>query len=278
MRTILNVLKKNSFYFFVAGAFALSSCGGNQENKQTNAVDSLAQANEQAIQEAETIIKSFPTPFQLTKMLNDAGASYILDVSNPVESAEKYTTVKSKALNWGIYGADLCYAATYNKKQETTKYLVATQKLTEKLEIANAVDKSMQEKLEENFKSKDSLINMFTKQFAGTYEKLNESGRSNIATISIAGATIEGLFISTQLAAFAAKNDELKKVIAGQKDVLKKLGALLGLYKDNEDIQEIALKIKDINAIFDNVAETLTDEQLKNLSTKIESIRNEYIK
>ncbi len=278
MRTILNVLKKNSIYFFVAGAFALISCGSNQETKQTSAVDSLAQANEQAIQEAETIIKSFPTPFELTKMLNDAGASYILDVSNPVENADKYATVKSKALNWGIYGADLCYAATYNKKQETTNYLVATQKLTEKLEIANAIDKSMQEKLDKNFKSKDSLINMFTKQFAETYEKLNESGRSNIATMSIAGATIESLFISTQLAAFAAKNDELKKVIAGQKDVLKKLGALLNLYKDNEDIQEVASKIKEINDIFETVADTLTDEQLKNLSAKIESIRNEYIK
>ncbi|MBI5219817.1 MAG: hypothetical protein HY958_12895 [Bacteroidia bacterium] len=278
MTTLMRVLKESIAYGFIVSVFILAGCGGNADNKQANAIDSLAKANQQAAAEAEQMIKSFPTPFEITQMLNKAGASYILDLSNSCDNAEKYSTAKSRALNWGIYGADLCYAATYNKKQETTNFLAATQKLVEKLEISNAFDKSVNDRMNKNFDKKDSLINMFTKQFSNTYDILNKSGRSNIAAISIASGTIEGIYISAQLAAFAKDNTELKKVIAGQKETLKKLVSLLSLYKDDKDIQEVFGKVKEVNAIFEGVNETLTDDQLKNLSAKVESIRNEFVK
>jgi hypothetical protein len=271
-------MNKFLIFSFVISVFLFVRCGNSVENKQSNEVDSLAKANSQTIAEAEKIIKSFPTPFEVTELLNKAGATYILDISNPIGNIDKYTTIESKSLNLGIYGADLCYAATYNKKQETTNYLSVIQKLSEKIEIPNVYDKNTTERINKNFDKKDSLVGICTIQFTNSNNVLIKSGRSNISTLSIAGGVIEGLFISTQLASFAKDNSGIKKVISNQKDTFKKLVLLLSQYKDDKEIQNISLKINDLNSIFDNINGVMSDNQLKDLSAKVEAIRKDFVK
>ena len=64
-----------------------------------------------------------PTSFELTELIQRAGAPYILTLSNDSEKAGDYITQKDKALNLGVYGTDLCYASTYMMKQGTMLFL-----------------------------------------------------------------------------------------------------------------------------------------------------------
>lgn len=278
MKNIKAIFSNCTIVVAVIGYFITGCSNAPQENQAAGKVDSIAKANEQALAEADQMIKSFPTPFEITQMLNKAGASYILDISNPFDNAEKYATTKSRALNIGIYGADLCYASTYNKKQETTNYLAASQKLAEKLEIANMFDQAVHDRMNKNFDKKDSLVSLLSKQFSTMYETLNKAGRSNVSALSVTGAVMEGIYITTQLAAFAKDNKELKKIIAGQKESLKKLAALLSLYKEDTDIQEVTLKIREISTMMEGLTETMTNDQLTEFSRKLEIIRNEFVK
>jgi hypothetical protein len=262
----------------VISALFLLRCSSNNENKQSESIDTLAKANALIVAEAEKIIKAFPTPFEITQLLNKAGATYILDISNTPGNVDKYTTTESRALNLGIYGADLCYAATYNKKQEVTNYIAAVQKICEKIEIANVYDKITNDRINKNFDKKDSIVNICSKQISITNEALINSGRSNISAFSITGGVVEGIFLSTQLASFAKDNSKIKKVISEQKDTFKKLILLLSQYKDNKDIQDIALKLKDLDLIFDNIKGTMSNEQLIDLSAKVENLRKDFIK
>ena len=92
------------------------SCGSRQAKEAENS----------SVTPKEEVFKSvtkypIPTAFEVIKLINNAGATYILSLSNPVENVDKYFTEKSKAINLGIYGADLSYASTYQMKQETIK-------------------------------------------------------------------------------------------------------------------------------------------------------------
>ena len=271
-------MNKFIIFSFVVTAFFLVRCGNNSENRQSKQVDSLAKVSSQTVAEAEKIIKSFPTPFEVTQLLNKAGASYILDISNPPGNIDKYTTMERKAMNLGIYGADLCYAVTYNKKQETTNYLEVIQKLSDKIEIGKVYDKSTTDRINKNFDKKDSIVGICTNQFTNSNNTLIKSGRSNVSTLSISGGVIEGLYISTMLASFAKDNSGIKKVISDQKSIFKKLLLLLSQYKDDKEIQSLSQKLKDIDSIFDSINGTMSDQQLKDLSTKIEAIRKDLIK
>jgi len=278
MRTLVNIVKVTFFSSLIVATITLTGCGNDQTKNLANAVDSIAAANQQSLTEAENMIKTFPTSFEVVDLLNKSGASYIFDITNPISNAGKYETIKKQALNWGIYGIDLCYSATFNQKKETTNFLAVNQDLVKKLDISNAFDASINDRINKNFATKDSLMNIFTTQFSGIYSSLIKTSRSNIAALSISGAVIEGVYLSSQLTTFAKDKTELKKIIAGQKDKFLKLVALLSLYKDDADVQEVLGKVKEINTQYSTITETMSDDQLNAFIKTVEGVRNEFIK
>ena len=113
---------KGFLSIFLTASLLLSSpaCKSPQSKEGT----SSPPADQEAPDSREDIIQEIsdyplPSSFEVTKLLVEAGASYILNLCNPVDNVNRYISLKSKALNLGVYGADLSYAATYNQAQET---------------------------------------------------------------------------------------------------------------------------------------------------------------
>ena len=127
-------------------ALLLSSCGQRAKHVEDT------QAHKPTKEEAVKSLTHYPIPtaFQITQMLNNAGASYILSLNNPVENVDKYFTEKSKALNLGVYGANLAYASTYQMTQETMSYLRVVRQLIDELQVSTAFNTQLVEKIEEN--------------------------------------------------------------------------------------------------------------------------------
>src|SRR5690606_2848690 len=107
------------------------------------------------------------------EMLNRIGASYILNLSNPVSNVERYLTEKSKALNLGVYSSDLSYASTYNQKQATIDYMDVSKKLIDALNVSAAISPDILEQIEAEQENKEELVALITNTFFDTYEYLN---------------------------------------------------------------------------------------------------------
>jgi len=93
-------------------------------------------------------------------MINKAGASFIIGICNPIDNVGKYMTEKTKAINLGIYGADLAYSTTYQMKQETMNFLKVCRQLVEELNINAGFTPELAINVEKNIDNKDSLINI----------------------------------------------------------------------------------------------------------------------
>jgi hypothetical protein len=281
MKALTYSLNRGTLFAILLSCVMFWSCGSentNQEATENQTIAGELQDTAQFKAEAQKIIDEFPSPFAVTELINKAGAGYIIDISNSVDNASKYITVPSRALNLGIYGADLSYAVTYNKKQETMNYLKASQTLLSSLEIKTNYDENFRKKVDANITQKDTLKNMFAGQFSLTYNELNKADRTNISAMMIAGATVEGIYLAAQLTDMASNKTELKKTLTQQKESVSKLVALLKLYKNDSDVQAITPKIEELKVVFDSIGETITDDQLKTLSAKVEEIRKEWIK
>lgn len=258
-------------------AFTLFSCQGEQKNKETKDEAVTEKANQEQIVKVADKEYPIPTSFEVTQMINKAGASYIYDLCNSVENVDKYFTEKEKAINLGIYGADLSYASTYQKKQETMLYLEASKKLIDDLNVATAFNKELAEKVEKNIDNKDTLITLISDSFYDTYEFLMDNGKDDLSVFVITGSWIEGLYITTQLTLNSQENDEMKEIIASQKESLNELMKIMEQNKENADMVEMMNKLGELKTEFDKIGETMTDEQLKVIITKVEKIRNELI-
>ena len=221
-----------------------------------------------------------PTSYQLTQLLKEAGAAFVLAITNPVENVDKYETQRSKALNLGVYGADLSYASTYNKKDETRKLLQASKELIDGLEVSSVFTKKMANRIEENIENKDSLIAIITQSFLDTHEQLNQNGQDRMALLVVAGSWIEGLYISSNLTISSNYDKKIMYIIGSQKTAAKKLAELCEKYKDDSDVKSILPLIRFMNLIYDGVIEGagITEGQLGDILENVSSTRNEIVK
>ncbi|MBA3706179.1 MAG: hypothetical protein H0W84_09860, partial [Bacteroidetes bacterium] len=63
-------------------------------------------------------IFSIPSPIQTAFLIKNSGAAYSKDILNAANKSAQYATNFSKALNLGIYGADLGYVTIYDQTQD----------------------------------------------------------------------------------------------------------------------------------------------------------------
>lgn len=225
----------------------------------------------------EVIDYPLPTAFEVTKLLIDAGAGYILDLSNDVQNVNTYISLKSKALNLGIYGADLSYAATYNQTQETMQYLEVSSKLVDELQISTAFNQRLVERVENNIDNVDSLIIIISDSFYETYEYLQLNEQDVLSLLVLAGSWIEAMYISTQVTIVSMDNKQIVEIISDQRNSLATLLETLEPSKDEEMIRDIYAGLSDIKALFDKSSTPLTNDELDQLIEATENLRNSIV-
>lgn len=253
-------------------ALALNSCG----TKQAKEAEELEVTKEQAFEGVTNY--PIPTSFEVIQMINNAGASFIIGICNKVDNADKYFTEKEKAINLGIYGADLAYSTTYQMKQETMNFLKVSKKMIDELNITSGFNRQLAERVETNIDNKDSLILIITDSFYDSYKYLVENGKDNLSLMVITGSWVEGLYITTQIAETSRNNAEFIKIIANQKAPLSKLMELLQARSAEAEVMELINTLDPVYKIYNDVqCDVLTNEQYKAIVENISKIRNSLV-
>jgi hypothetical protein len=272
----MNRLKENQLiYIALVVVLFFAGCGGGAKQ-----ADDSTQSDVSKESTFKSVTKyPIPTALEVTKMLNDAGASYILSLNNPTENVDKYFTAKSRALNLGVYGANLSYASTYQMKQETMNYLSVAKKLIDELQITSAFNVKFADRVQSNIDNKDSLINIVSQSFFDTYEYLTNNGKDNVSLLVMTGSWVEGLYITSQIALVTKQNEDFMKIIAIQKEPLIKLMELMSKFSDDAMVAEVIEMLKPLQEIYKTVdGESLTPESYEKITTAVTSIRETIIK
>ena len=266
-------------YTFILCALALSVVACKPVDKKKSGEQTVKPLLKKAIEnEVKDVVYPLPTTFELTSMLNRIGADYILGLSNSSENADKYFTEKARALNLGVYSADLSYASTYNRKQETMLFLKASKTLIDNLEITSAYNETLVEDVEKNLDDKDQLVKVITNSFYDTYEFLNKNGKANLSLLVVSGSFIEGLYIATHISENTYANPEIVKVIFDQKASLEKLLEVLEPEKNDSNVAWLIAELSGLKASYDKVVEgKMTEDQLNEIIASVAKLRKSII-
>lgn len=264
-----------SFLLLIA-IMAISAC---RQGAQTSSDSSTDQPidRKQIEMDLKEVAYPLPEPFEVHRMLEDIGASYLGNVLNPVSNIEKYFTQKSKAINAGVYASDLGYAVTYNKREDIKAYSIALKSLFDDLGVAVEYSTLQQDETRKNMEDKDSLVAQVTKVFYDTYIFLYKESTPSLAGLMAAGAYTEGLYIATHISDDTFHNTDIVKIIHDQGQALGNLIDLLRNFEEDERvvrIMEAFIKLKDM---YDEAGNSLTEGQLESITATIESIRESLI-
>lgn len=280
-----------------AGIFA--SCG---DPKKDDAKDDIIESQDTVKASVLNVggeLFSVPSPIQTALLIQKSGITYdkaVLSASNKVNT---FTTDYTKALNLGIYGADLGYVSLYNQTQDALGYLASVKQLADKLGISAAFDASTMERIQKNVTNKDSMMVLVGIAYRGSDAYLKNNQRNDVSSLILTGGWIESMHFS--VTAYKQKpNNDVKFRIAEQKQALGSLIKILGNNKTSE-VVALTVQLTELAKIYegigfkytfaepkDDTAKKITyinsttevevnDEQIAKISDKIKEIRNKIV-
>ncbi len=208
------------------------------------------------------ILKQIPSPIETSVMIKKAGGSYNKDILNPSENAQNYSTNYKKALNLGVYGADLGYINIYEKNKESLYYLNSIKSMADGLNIGQFFDFETIKRLASNNKNADSLLNITTDNFNKINSFLYEQKRSDQSVLILTGGWLESLNIMCQIAQ-KNKNPKLYERIGEQKIIIDQLVLVLTNYEADNNIKLLNTDLKQLQEIYKKVEIQYTYKESK---------------
>ena len=298
---------KSLFYTLFVG-LVLISCS-SEKKPDLAEVDQDLEATEQASLEIskeniEAILSSIPHPLELASHVQESGIMYNAELLNDPDNYANYNTSNKRALNLGIYGADLGYTNLYSQVQDGISYLNVVGKLADDLNIGQFFDFADLRRLIDNNSNLDSLLMITNQNFDNINSHFNRQNNSSLSTLLLLGGWLEGLHITNQVTLTQMENAKLRERVGEQKIVLDNIILLLSAYSDSDaQIKELLDDMKRLEAayakvtvsykykestskIVDGVIEivsnstsevTITDEDIKQIASIVEEVRNKII-
>ncbi len=268
------IFNKFSYLLFLLTAILmLSSCKGGNKPSEKDQV--LSDSMNKMLLEAEIkeVLYPLPTPFEMTKMLNDIGAAYSIKNMNAANKVEKYITESSKAVNLGIYGADLAYASTYQQQQDVQVYLNAIKTLADQLGITYDYAKLLSDEYKEKLNNKDTLTSIVTNTIYDTYNFLDQKSNPDLAVTMITGSWVELMYLATNISEKSYNFTGLVDIISRQKSSYEKVMELLTARNTNTDIKDLETKLQVLKPAFDKVETGLSEMDYNLILKTIKAVR-----
>ncbi len=264
---MFNLMKKRYLGSLLALAMVVA-CAGPDESAQTAAVadalDGEATFAGPTLSEdvLRDLLQSIPSPLEISLLIKETGAGYDKAYLNPPQNRKQYNTNYQRALNLGIYGADLGYTNIYNESQEGLYYLEAVRDMAEGLQIGQFFDFATLKQLALNANNLDSLLLVTTKNFNKINGYLQERDRTKYSVLIITGGWLEALHLTNRVAERRI-TPELKEKIGEQKIILDQLMVLLDAYQQDPDMKRIYADMQALHQLFKEVQITYTYEESK---------------
>jgi hypothetical protein len=206
----------------------------------------------------ESVLEQIPSPLEISMLLRQSGIKFNRNVLNASTNTSKYNTNFKKALNLGIYGADLGYTNIYEQNGDGMRYLSSIKALADDLRIGHFFDLNTIARLAASSNNLDSLLLVTTQNFNSINSYLHNQNRSNLSVLFLVGGWLEGLQILSQVSAHHPGNAQLIEKIGEQKIVLEQFLLLLSFHEEDESMISLRTDLEELKEIYDSVSITHT--------------------
>jgi hypothetical protein len=297
---------KNHFNFkaqvFTLVALTICSIGcGSDESSDDQIETPIEAANpDSQLMEIDGKVFSIPSPIQTAMLIKSSGTNYNKDILNEPSRVTNYSTNFKKAINLGIYGADLGYVTMYDQTQDAISFLTAVKSIADDLGVSSAFDLEVVERFEKNIGNQDSLLALVSDAYKSSDRYLKDNKQNDIGGLILAGGWIESLYFANNAVEMTG-NADIKQRIAEQKTTVYNLIKLLTPYYSKPEFTELVDDLMELNELYEQIESNYTfvkptvdaankittinstttinisDEQLKAISEKIMKMRIDII-
>lgn len=279
---VLNTRNMLSAVFSTVLAVSMVSCGGEDKSEDSPVKNNNKGKNSGEYStnfSVDGIQFSIPSPIQTALLIKNSGAAYNPDLVNPTENSANYSSNFHKALNLGLYGADLAYITINQNADQALSYFATVSTLAEDLNVSGAFNASIINRFTENLDNQDSLLVLVGEAYRAGNSYLLTEKRVELISLILAGGWLETMYIATSLTN-SSSNQAIVDRIGEQKSTLKGLIMLLKRRASDEALHDpmdnLVARLMELQNEFDKIEltyvyqepKTLPDQKMTELNSK----------
>jgi hypothetical protein len=285
----------------IALSFAFGSCNGNSEDEkhaESDGMDSIAINVDSAtvsVNDDNAVSYNLPSALQIAYVFKKSGAGFAPALLNNKANSSKYNTSNYKrAVNFGIYSADLAYCLFNKKYQESKEYLKACKDMGSYLGLNQAFESdNMAQRFDKNISNEDSVIKIVSSVQLKTDVMFEQNKQKHITVIAFTGAWTESMYIAFEVYA----KDKNKKVLASLLEQLLLSQTIVKALKTHQasepEMVDLISSVEKINSQFNSIAGVksamqkdeemdfnsmnVTDAELKAIGELVKNLRTNMI-
>ncbi|MBC8005395.1 MAG: hypothetical protein H7X84_07960 [Verrucomicrobia bacterium] len=224
-------------------------------------------------------IRKMPSEKEIATLLNESGASYILDLTVPANQAEKLMTESDQSFGLGLYSFDLIYASVYNRGDKAAETSRISEQLIDRLGLRNDLtsSKNYLDRIKKNNGNKDSLDFLVTQNLNHFHQQMSKGDQPDVYALSVIGSNVEALYILSQSTLMAKNNAKMLDIMSRQNERVKGVFTLLELMSGDENIKPYYEQFKPAVTIFEENPK-ITEKELAQIAPIMETVRQNILK
>ncbi len=277
---------------FIASTMLFVACGNGEAPKEDTAAKAVVTEDSTASNDVPETSYSLPSPLQIASIFKKSGMKYKADLTSQMKDPAKYSTNLSKALNLGVFSADLSYCVLNKQSQEAMRYMKLCRSLADNLGMGSVFDESnLSKRFEKNLGNEDSLAYIIAELQMVTDMYLDENDQQQITSIVFAGAWTESMYVGSKVYE-KGKEKGLNTKLAEQMNILGSIvNALKAVEKKDAAIGGLIADMKSVKDIYDELPSvknnpqgedsdkpmSFTEDEIVKLTKKIDELRTKFI-
>lgn len=198
------------------------------------------------------VIQNISSPVEMANLIKSTGVDFSQQMLNSPENISDYSTSFKRALNLGVYSADLGYINSYDKSNIVVSYLLAVKSLADGIRVGQFFDFESLKRMASNSSNLDSLMQISVSSFNQMDNYLRQQNRSNVSALVITGAWLEGLYIASNVIE-QTQNEDLINRLGEQKEIVDILYIILQNYDQNPNFKSLIDHIGELKELYKNV-------------------------
>ena len=278
----------------------LVSCDGNSEDLKNaesgETLDSISAGIDSATISTDDVVSyNLPSALQIAYVFKKSGATFVPALLNDKANANRYNTSNYKrAVNFGIYSADLAYCLFNKKYQESKEYLKACKDMGSYLGLNQAFESdNMAQRFDKNIANEDSVIKIVSNVQLKTDVMFEQNKQKHITVIAFTGAWAESMYIASE----TYNKDKNKKVLSSLLEQLLLsetiIKALRSYHASEKEMTTLIAAVEKINLEFNAIAGVksamekdeeldfnsmnVSDNELKTITESVKMLRTSMV-
>jgi len=281
-----NLVTKNALLFGIA-LILFAGCNSSTKTKEKKGTTSTGQEAYVEVEVFDAVkikddivetIRQMPSEKEVAVELNEAGASFIFDLTVPPEQAEKLMTEAEQSFGLGLYSFDLLYATVYNRGDVAAEISGVSEQIIDDLGLRSELisSKNYLGRIKENSDNKDSLDYLVTQDLNHFHQQMSAGDQPGVYALSVIGSNVEALYILSHVTLLANNNENLLFIMNKQKERVNLVFTLLELMSEDENITPYYEQFKPVVTIYEE-SDKITENELAEISTLLETVRKNIL-